>query len=377
MEWIDLRNPIAERAVGIAAERGEGIFTYECKIINGRLRLFLLRQDLAGGKETMVFSAAAAKGDAPGGIASGRGDWLIAAVWDGSLEMEVFGLSAENGAEQWHKHVEWPGKMDWFFPLSANSFLVRFQIPEQEPLFARYQKAAGAGNVVFLYGPGGVCLVKDPILAKVRPEQAFLQDGMVVLQQCGMTEEEKEHRYLEERSKWIGLPEAKDCILAADVESLLQGVWAGAECLPFQTAVRVGIDRFARFTALAEGQIYYRSKFFPSKKEKLCAWELGSGQVREICPWGPGYLQQGGCVYHAEAEDGGIRVKGVWGSQMDVVYPTKFGTLRRVLKDRYLVLSNRAPGEREELVTLMDPQTGEAQTWESAWETAAGTLILW
>ena len=377
MKWMDLRNPIVKRSIGIAAESADSIFTYECKRINGHMRLFLLRQDLREEKETILFSATAMDGPDSGGCAYGQHNWLMAAAWDGVKGMDVYGLSSKDGSQKWCRRVEWPGKMDWFFPLSAGYFLVRFQLPEQDPLFNRFQKAFGVRNVVFLYGKEGVWLVKDTVLSDAMPERTVLRDGMVIIEKYGMTEEEKEFCYMEERSKWIGQPRSKDQILAAHGESLIQSIKKGEKELPFQTVIQVGIDSFARYNALIDGRLYYRSKFFPSQKEKLYAWELGSGRLQTVCLWEPGYLQQGTVVYQAREETSDIRVKGIIGSDLNVTFASRLGRLKRILKDRYLVISNKLPEDGKELVTLLDAQTGELQTWESAWTTAAKTLILW
>ena len=182
---------------------------------------------------------------------------------------------------------------------------------------------------------------------------------------------------MEERSQWIGRQQAKDAILVGGAESLIKSIVEGADALPFQTVAQVGIDSFARFNVLADGKLYYRYKFFPSQKEKLCAWELGTGQVQEICPWQPGCLQEGERLYRAEQKGAAVHVTGLRGSELDAMYATRYGCLKRVLDDRYLVLSNQLQEEKDALVTLLDVQTGESRTWESAWSAEAGRLILW
>ncbi len=377
MQWIDLRNPLVEREIGVAAERAQSVDTYECKRIDEQMRLLLLRQDFTSGRETLLFSAPAGASPAAGGYAAGENDWLLAAVWNGADEMEVYGLNAQTGERRWQRHVEQPGQMDWLLPLSPDYFLARYCLLEQDPLYARYIIETGVPRVVFLYGPEGVYLVKDPILAQAEKEKVRLRDSTVIVEEFYMPEAEKERCYQEERSAWISLPQARDRILVASVDAFIQEIISGAFALSFQTAAQAGIDSYVRFTALADGKIYYRAKFFPAAKEKLYAWEIGSGQVENLCDWCQTDLQEGDCLYHTEHQGETVGVCGFYHSQMRAEYPANYGKLQRVLQDRFLVLAHGAPNRLHNLVTLYDTETGEAQTWESQWTAAAGRLILY
>ncbi len=374
MEWMDLRNPLAERRIAIAAESGGAVDYTEVKEIDGQIRLLLLRRDAAG-EETILFTATAGDSSLADGWAAGEDDWRVAAAWDGAEGMAVYGLSSF-GAVRWRRRVECPGKPDWFFPLGPDRFLVRYQLAADDPLYAAYQKETGLDRVAFLYGPDSIFLVKDPAVCRAGPAGAVLHDGMVVLSQAAMAEADKEQRYLEERSRWIGRPEARDQILVIDAAAMAGGIEEGANTLPFQTAASVGIDSYARFVGAADGRLYYRTKFFPAGTEKLCAWELGSGRVRTLSESAGRCVYEKDKAYRVTAGEQGGWVEGLCGSELAADYPTRYGTVRRVLRDRYLVLT-AAPSGGAELVTMYDTRTGRAETWEGGYTVAAETLILW
>ena len=389
MNVIDLRDELYKRCIDIIEIDDEGVYYAEELRSGEEIRLYLYFYDADEDEERVLSFFTLDDPDCTRHYYA-CGESIIILFEDESSSAWIIKINKHTGAELCRKKISLIGRFYECVVIDENDIIIYTKADEENrALFDRCLEATESDTIANLYDleKGYRYFIKDFKTA------ALLKNGALSFTTakgeekllfadpyCAEDEKEELVRTLAGQLE-PGSQKLRDNIWLISKNKMLGALKNGSEKLPLRRAASAGPEGTVRFECVSGGSMIFRAKVYKSGLEQFFAMSEANGSVTPICTVRP--KKEGsyyftdigsGSIFYLTRRDGRVRIEGEIGSDADMSYPEKAGSVISCIDERYII----AKKDRETPTTsIYDSRLHITDTFEARAKVKGETVVLY
>lgn len=377
---VDIRNVLEKRYLQLFHADENFIYYAEEKFRGGRSNLYILEYNRDTRRERLVTSYTLEDSSFIEHIFAFE-ETVILVLENGESSLWLVELDKKSGMELSRRKLNFTGSFHECKALDANNLVFTTAADEKSrDFFKRYKSVTKCDTLAYIYDieQDKKFFIRCPLISRVGCNSLLTAEikgeKSLIIPDPWSDEETKLYYFKEQR--WISA-DIRDNIWQCSLDGALSELKSGKEKLTVACIASADIKGMVRYAALSKDKLYIKATHFKTGLEKLCAYNLKSGEIKEIAELLP---RESGESYYIEENTGNayrlcekretISVESMTG-EFKAEYKRSLGKFIACIENRFII------AETDELVCIIDAKANTENKYSCRCKIFGSTVVLY